>query len=166
MIQYILMDLANSRRDCVSPRLLSAGLPRHLPFAASFATMNLVKHTVHTRQRAGRCFLFFKRRRGDWQRELIRRAMRHGRPFTPDDAAEWTGLSKRTVGPMLHRLRVQGYLEAEMPDFKKISEKTSSKSALRPVFDQLRRSFFAYANDSLMSGPQLTPPAPGTCRCP
>jgi len=45
------------------------------------------------------------------QRELVRRAMRHGRPFTPDDAAEWTGLTKRSVGPMLHRLRAQGYLE-------------------------------------------------------
>lgn len=45
------------------------------------------------------------------QRELIRQAMRHGRPFTPDDAAEWTGLSKRTVGPILHKFRAQGYLE-------------------------------------------------------
>jgi len=99
--------------------------------------MNLVKHTVHTRQRAGRCFLFFKRRCGDWQRELIRRAMRHGRPFTPDDAAEWTGLSKRTVGPMLHRLRVQGYLEAEMPDFKKNKRKNffqiSASAGFRPI---------------------------------
>jgi len=45
------------------------------------------------------------------QRELLRRAMRLGRPFTPDDASEWTGLSKRTVCPMLRELRAQGYLE-------------------------------------------------------
>jgi len=45
------------------------------------------------------------------QRELIRRAMRHGRPFTPDDAAEWTGLTTRSVRPMLHGLRALGYLE-------------------------------------------------------
>lgn len=45
------------------------------------------------------------------QRELIRSALRHGQSFTPDDAAEWTGLSKRSVGPILHELRAQGYLE-------------------------------------------------------
>lgn len=44
-------------------------------------------------------------------RELVRQAMRHGRPFTPDDAAGWTGLSKRTIGPMLRQLRALGYLE-------------------------------------------------------